>query len=118
MVDDEGDLTDIQLPEDNTDGHVSLLVVEWFAEHARNSPGEAIHISAIEQYVAGLIGIYGSQWRREVREAGAEVRLTEQVLLRLRALRLIQFTPGGVIPSPACGRYAVLDRIDPGRREE
>ena len=53
-----------------------------------------------------LIQIHGSRWRKEVREAGA---LTEDALLRLRGLRLIQFTDGGVVPLAACGRYAAGD---------
>jgi hypothetical protein len=71
-------------------------------------------VATVEQYVRSLIRVHG---RKEVREASAEARLTEDMLLRLRALRLIQLTADGVIPLAACGRYAVRDSIN-GRANE
>jgi len=109
MVDDEGNLTDLKLPEEGTDGHLSLLLVQWLSESSRNSEGAAIPISAIEERVRHLIKVHGSRWRKEAREAGAEIRLTEDALLRLRGLRLIQLTAGGVVPLAATGRYALRD---------
>ena len=44
MLDDAGDLTDLKLPEEGTDGQVALLVAEWLAEHLRNWPGIAVPI--------------------------------------------------------------------------
>jgi len=90
MVDDAGDLTDINLPDSGTDAHLDLLLVQWFAECSRNGTETAIPLSAVEQHV---------------RETGAEPRLMEDALVRLRALRLIQMTSGGVVPLAACGRY-------------
>jgi uncharacterized protein (TIGR02678 family) len=106
MVDDAGDLTDFRLPEEGTSGHLNLLLVQWFAESARNRAGAGISISEVEEHIHDLIQIHGSAWRGEVTEAGAETRLAEDALLRLRALRLIQLTPGGVKPLAASGRYA------------
>ena len=95
MVDDGGDLTDLQLPEDSKDGHISLMLVQWFAESAKKHAGAAISVSAVEDYV-----------RRKTSESGAEAWLTKDALLRLRGLRLIQSTDAGVVPLPACARYA------------
>jgi len=106
MVDDQGDLSDIRLPEDSTDGQVSVLVVEWLAEFARHHAGEAISPSKIEEYIRNLIRVHGSRWRQEIRDPGAESRLTQEILLRLRSLHLIQRTSSGVVPLAACGRYA------------
>lgn len=118
MVDDAGDLTDLKLPEEGPDGHLSLLLVQWLSESSRNCVGAAISVSAVEEHVRSLIQIHGSRWRKEVREAGAETRLTEDTLRRLRGLRLIQLTAGGVVPLPACGRYALRDSFDGRDNEE
>jgi uncharacterized protein (TIGR02678 family) len=106
MVDDAGDLTDIKLPEEGTDGHLALLLVQWLGECARNVPGKPVPLAVVEEHVCSLIQIYGSRWRKDVREAGAEVRLTEEVLSLLRSLRLIRLNVGGVMPLAACARYA------------
>jgi uncharacterized protein (TIGR02678 family) len=83
LVDQDGDLSDIDLLDEGTDGPLSLLVVQRFAEHARNFPGVAIPVTTL--YFRGL---------------------TDDTLLRLRALRLIELKPEGVVPLAACGRYA------------
>ena len=118
MVDDEGDLTDVQLPEENTEGHATVLVAGWLAEQARHRNGRAVPIATIEQHVVSLIRIHGSRWRKEVRERGAEAQLTELTLLRLRALRLIRISSGVVEPLAACGRYAVREPIQSSGRED
>jgi uncharacterized protein (TIGR02678 family) len=106
MVDDVGDLTDIKLPEEGTDGHVGLLLAAWLAEQLRTSPDSAVPLSAVEQHLKDLIQIHGSRWRKAVNEPGAEARLAEDTLVRLRGLRLIQVTADGVVPLAALGRYA------------
>src|SRR5262249_15415893 len=106
MVDDAGDLTDIKLPEEGTDGHVGLLLAAWLAEQLRTSPESAVPLSAVEQHLRDLIQIHCSRWRKAVHEPGAEARLAEDTLVRLRGLRLIQFTADGVVPLAALGRYA------------
>ena len=107
MVDDAGDLTDLNLPDEGTDGHVGLLVAVWLAEQARTHSGAAIPFSAVQQHVRSLIQVHGSKWRKAVNEPGAESRLTEDALLRLRGLRLIRITPEGVVPLAPIGRYAL-----------
>jgi hypothetical protein len=110
MVDDTGDFTDLKLPEDGTAGRLNLLLVQWFAEYLKNGAGVAVPVSAVEEHIRGVIRIQGSEWHKELCEDGAEARLaarlTEDALARLRALRLIRSTADGVVPLPACGRYA------------
>ncbi len=118
MLDDAGDLTDLKLPEEGTDGHVTLLLAEWLAEHLRNCPGTALPFKAVEQQVANLIQVHGSRWRKAVREPGAETRVAEDALLRLQGLRLIRVTPEGVVPLAANGRYARAHSIDDTRTQE
>ncbi len=91
MLDDGGDLTDLKLPEDSTEGRVALSLARWLAEFFRNCPDAVIPTVMIEE---------------QVRKIGEEVHLIEDVLLRLRSLRLIQLTAEGVVPLAACGRYA------------
>jgi uncharacterized protein (TIGR02678 family) len=107
MVDDAGDMTDIRIPDEGTDGHLTLLLVQWLGECAKNVPGKPVPLALVEEHVCSLIQIYGSRWRKDVCEAGAEVRLTEEVLSRLRSLRLIRLSDAGVMPLAACARYAV-----------
>jgi uncharacterized protein (TIGR02678 family) len=106
MVDDAGDLTDMKLPEEGTDGHVGLLLASWLAEQLRTSPDSTVPLSAVEQHLRDLIQVHGSRWRKAVNEPGAEARLAEDTLLRLRGLRLIQLTTDGVVPLAALGRFA------------
>jgi uncharacterized protein (TIGR02678 family) len=72
MVDDTGDLTDISLPEEGTDGHLCLLLADWLANHSRDHPRTAVPVSAIQQHIGNLVRVHGSRWRKAVREPGAE----------------------------------------------
>jgi uncharacterized protein (TIGR02678 family) len=106
LLDDVGDLTDIKLPEEGTDGQLTQLLAEWLAEHVKNQPDIAIPFKSVQQYVSNLIRVHGSKWRKAVRERGAEVGMTEDALRRLQGLRLVRITAEGVVPLPASGRYA------------
>jgi uncharacterized protein (TIGR02678 family) len=109
MVDDAGDLTDVKLPDEDFGSYLSLLLLQWLSKSCKGSSDAGIPISEVEEYVRGLIAVHGSDWRREGFDAGAETRLTEDALSRLRGLRLIQITPGGLVPLAAAGRYALRD---------
>jgi uncharacterized protein (TIGR02678 family) len=111
LVDDAGDLTDLKLPDQDTESHLSLLLVQWLTECFRNRRGETISISEVEERVRDLIRVHGSEWHKDASNAGMGIRLTEDALLRLRALRLIQLSPDGVVPLPASGRYAAAEEI-------
>lgn len=76
MVDADGDLTDIYFPEEG-DACESLRVAQWLAKRCRG--GE--------------------------RDSVPEAQLSEDILFRLRALRLVRLKGGGVVPMAACGRY-------------
>jgi uncharacterized protein (TIGR02678 family) len=111
LVDDVGDLSDLKLPDRDAESHLSLLLVQWFAECLKAGKGNAIPNSEIEERVRALVRVHGSEWHKDVREAGLEVRMSEDALLRLRALRLIQLAPDGVVPLPASGRYAPAEKF-------
>jgi uncharacterized protein (TIGR02678 family) len=114
MVDPEGGLTDLPMPEEGTDGHVALLLAEVLAEHGRTHPGEPLSRAQLHRITAELAAEHGRYWRRDAREPGAEKELTEQALERLEALRLVHRTPGGVVPLAAVGRFALAGVHLPG----
>src|SRR5690606_29957129 len=97
MADPRGDVTDVAMPQEGTDGHPALLLAEWLAEQARDAAETRplVGPAAIRARVAELISEYGKYWRKEVREPGAEVPLAEQTIDRLEALRLVQRVEGG-----------------------
>ncbi len=109
MVDDTGDLTDLALPEEGTDGHVTLLVAEHLASRARESGSDAIvSFAELEAVLRDLTEHYGRYWRKAAREPGAERDLVARALEYLSGLRLVRRVEGGVVPRPAIGRYALL----------
>jgi uncharacterized protein (TIGR02678 family) len=106
LLDDMGDLTDIKLPEEGTDGQLTQFLAERLAEHLKNYPGIAVSCKTVQRYISELIQIHGSRWRKAVREPEAEVRMAEEALRRLQGLRLVRITAEGALPLPAIGRYA------------
>ena len=106
LLDDAGDLTDIKLPEEGTDGQITQLLAEWLAGRLKDKPWGAVPFQTVLQYVSNLIRVHGSKWRKAVRDRGAEVGLSEDALRRLQGLRLVVITAEGVVPLPAIGRYA------------
>jgi len=110
LADADGDCTDIGLPEEGTEGHLTLLLATWFAgklrETRESAPGLTT-IEAVRQQTARLIRKHRHHWRKEVTQKGAEIWLTQLVLSRLAGLGLIECQSAGVIPLPAVGRYAL-----------
>ena len=93
LVDGDGDLVDVRLPEDSADGPLSLFLVQWLAERYRTSPGEAIPVSAIEAACP----------------ESAHTQFVQDALHRFHALRLIRRMPDAVLPLAACSRYAASE---------
>jgi uncharacterized protein (TIGR02678 family) len=111
LADLDGDCTDIGLPEEGTEGHLTLLLATWLAEKLRenrSSPSTLITADAVLQQTARLIRKHRHHWRKEVTQKGAETWLTNLVLGRLAGLALIERQAGGgIVPLPALGRYAL-----------
>ena len=107
MLDPTGDLTDIGLPEEGTYGHAALLLAEYLAVRAKENPGQPVGRTELHRYTAQLIEEHRSHWRRDAREAGAEIDIVERTLERLAALRLVRSGADGVTPLPAIARYAL-----------
>jgi uncharacterized protein (TIGR02678 family) len=107
LVDEGGELTDLGLTEEGTEGHLMLLLAEQLAHRARAQPEAVVPRSELYASVAALIAEHHTQWRKDVREPGAEIQLAEEALVRMEALALVRRTPEGIVPRPAIGRFAL-----------
>lgn len=111
LVDLDGDCTDSGLPEEGTEGHLTLLLATWLADRLRRGDTGPVSVEMIRQKTAELIRQHQHHWRREVRETGAEVWFSEDVIARLAGLSLVERDHVGIRPRPALGRFAL--RPDP-----
>lgn len=112
MVDESGDVTDIGLPEEGTEGHLTLLIAEFLAGHARRSPGIAIPMAELYRRTCRLVDEHRGHWRKSVTQPGAETAATDATIDRLVALRLAaRSADGGVLPLAAVARYALAAPI-------
>jgi len=107
LVDLDGDCTDCGLPEEGTEGHLTLLLATWLADRLRGGNDAPLSIEALRQQTAKFIRQHKHHWRREVAERGAEVWLTENVLIRLTGLKLVERAGDHVLAQPALGRFAL-----------
>ena len=100
MVDPEDELTDVRMPEQRTDGHVTLLVAEHLARREQATRGE------LRAFVRRAAAEHASYWRKGVTEPGAETELLAIALEKLSALRLVD-ADGDVVRRPAIARFAL-----------
>jgi uncharacterized protein (TIGR02678 family) len=106
MVDPDDELTDVRMPEQRTDGHVTLLVAEYLAREDRGP----VALDRLRTHVRAMAREHETFWRRGVTEPGADAELLAIALDKLRALRLVADVhgePPAVIARPAIARYAV-----------
>ena len=103
MVDPEDELTDVRMPEQRTDGHVTLLVAEYLA-HRHEATLDALHA-----FVRRVAAEHASFWRKGVTEPGAEAELLAIALEKLLALRLVELDKETVRSRPAIARFALAE---------
>jgi uncharacterized protein (TIGR02678 family) len=111
MVDPDDELTDVRMPEQRTDGHLTLLVAEYLAVRGRVPRAELL------KFVRKSALAHASYWRKGVTDPGAEIELLDVALDKLTALCLIEtdieVTRDGtatVIRSrPAIARFALAE---------
>ncbi len=112
LVDPEGSLTDLGMPEQGTEGHVALLVAEFLAQRSRaglaRAAGVVVPLAEIIAHVAARKREHRSHWRKDALAPGAEVALAAQALATLEALRLVTRAGDGVRALPAVGRFRLL----------
>ncbi|QFY07888.1 TIGR02678 family protein [Nonomuraea phyllanthi] len=109
MVDPDDELTDVRMPEQRTDGHVTLLVAEQLAAH-----GE-LTMEELKSFVRRAAREHASFWRKGVTEPGAEDGLLSGALAKLTALRLVRVTGNAAIGLPAIARYALDEPVIKGQ---
>lgn len=109
MLDDRGDVTDLEMPKDGTEGHFTLLLAEFLAERLRANLSPQVGIGEIHSHASTLIEQHARHWRKSVREPGAEAFLVADALQRLEGLRLIAVEEEGqtIAARPAIARYGV-----------
>ena len=109
LVDVDGELSDKHLPAVGTEAHATLLVAEYLARAAKTD-AMAIHsLHELAAYLRDAADRYGRFWRKDAREAGAEVDLAKEAIDRLAALRLVQRVENGVRPLAALHRYTISE---------
>jgi len=101
MVDPEDELTDVRMPEQRTDGHVTLLVAEYLARRDQATFGE------LHGLVRQVAAEHKGYWRKGVTEPGAEIELLAIALEKLIALRLVAIDGTYVRSRPAIARFAL-----------
>lgn len=101
MVDPDDELTDVRMPEQRTDGHVTLLIAEYLS--GRDGAGW----DELAAFVRDVAVRHKSYWRKGVTEPGAAEELLDIALGKLVALRLVEVVPDRVRARPAIARYAV-----------
>jgi uncharacterized protein (TIGR02678 family) len=101
MVDPEDELTDVRMPEQRTDGHVTLLVAEYLA-HRQQATLDALHA-----FVRQAAAEHTTYWRKGVTEPGAETELLAIALGKLSALRLVEASGSVIRSRPAIARFAL-----------
>jgi uncharacterized protein (TIGR02678 family) len=120
MVDPDDELTDVRMPEQRTDGHVTLLVAEYLARRAASRTGAAgkdgATLKELRAFVRQAAAEHKPYWRKGVTEPGAEDELLGVALDKLTALSLVE-TVGAdtgdilVRPRAAIARFAVEDPV-------
>ncbi|MBS4003890.1 MAG: TIGR02678 family protein [Afipia sp.] len=109
LVDETGTLTDVSMPAEGTEAHITLLVAELLSSKLQvgGEPIERLFETDIARFIDQARERYGRYWRRSAREPGTQRELAQIALERLRKLRLITLSPDGIRPLPAISRFAV-----------
>jgi uncharacterized protein (TIGR02678 family) len=109
MTDPEEEMMDVGMPEEGTDGHVTLLVAEHLANRLCANEAASIPVTDIERYIESLIPHHQAYWRRSASDPGAARLLVAEALARLQKLRLVTLDSASQTAAarPAIGRFAL-----------
>jgi uncharacterized protein (TIGR02678 family) len=109
MTDPNDEMMDVGMPEEGTDGHVTLLVAEHLASRRCANQSAPVPVHDIERYIESLIPHHQAYWRRSTAEPGAARLLVAEALGRLRKLQLITLdtVSNTAAARPAIGRFAL-----------
>jgi len=117
LVDEGGLLTDLAMPSEGTDAHVTLLAAEYLAAHERRRREDGVDAARaaappareqdIAEYLREVRERFGRYWRKSAREPGAERDLAVIAIERLEKLQLVERDSDFVRPRPALARFAL-----------
>lgn len=108
LTDEAGTLTDIAMPAEGTEAHITLLVAEFLADRQKRRYQDFTVVTKeeIAHFIAGARQSKGSYWRKSAREPGSESELARSAVERLEKLQLIAISKQGIRPLPALARFA------------
>jgi uncharacterized protein (TIGR02678 family) len=109
LVDSDGELSDKHLPAVGTEAHATLLIAEYLARAAQSDLATIHSLHELAAYLRDAADRYGRFWRKDAREAGAEIELAAEAANRLEALGLVRRLENGVQALPALHRYAISE---------
>lgn len=109
MVDPDDTLTDVRMPEQGTDGHVTLLIATKIA-----TDGSAPTVPELIRFVQAQAKAHASYWRKTATEPAAAADLAEQAVTKLEALNLVARIPDDhgqtrIHPRSALMRFAMAE---------
>jgi uncharacterized protein (TIGR02678 family) len=105
---DDGTLTDVAMPAEGTEGHVTLLVAEHLASGYRKTEKPFVSsVTSVVAFIRDATDRHGQYWRKSAKEPGAEKELAAIALERLRRLHLIELGDGTVRTLPAISRFTL-----------
>ncbi len=112
LVDPDGALTDVEMPAEGTEAHVTLLVAELLAGQVRAASPDtevALSFAEIAAYLATAKASFGKYWRKSALVAGAETELAQIAVARLENLHLVVRHGDIIRPLPAIARFSLGD---------
>ncbi|MER7168958.1 TIGR02678 family protein [Micromonospora sp. NPDC000207] len=107
MVDPDDELTDVRMPAEGMQSHLTLLLAERIADAEAG-----LRVSELHRHTRELARQHRSYWRKHATDPGAEVDLVAAALESLAALKLVTLEPATdplVLPRPAIARYALAE---------
>lgn len=108
LADEGGQLTDVAMPAEGTEAHVTLLVAEHLASRLRQARAPIrMNADEIALFLRHATGRYGKFWRKSARASGAERELADIAIRRLYRLGLLVFDDVLIEPLPAIARFAL-----------
>lgn len=66
MTDATGTLSDYGLPEEGTDGHLTLLLATFLAGRLRTAPGASVAFDTLLMRTQYFIALHHKHWRKDV----------------------------------------------------
>ena len=107
LLDERGEATDLRLPEEGTDGHLTLLLADHLADALRQRPDVPVPLTELEDHTIALAAKHAAHWRKDASDPANAPTLTADAVGRLAALDLVTVTDAGVVPRPPIARYTL-----------